>query len=143
MRNLDSISRLRFDHESAVDDIRAIVQNRDFILSTFPLLDKSMAPASPTHIHKHLEWLDEFLVSQTGKSERTPEQYRKYLAGWVAVLSDIPANITEWAFGQWLCKDTPFYPSPGQVKALAKEKAEERRVVHARARIAFNYLTAT
>ena len=140
MSNLPEVTHIRLNTEKTEKAIQACLRNRRLILGGWTAIEQSMTPATASQIDEHLSWLDEFLVQEAGKRNRTNEQYKKYLLGWVAVLQTIPADITAWAFGQWLETDTAFYPTPGQIKALAQERASKRIIFYSRMQKAVLYL---
>ena len=53
------------------------------------------------------------------KQTITSKQFNEMVDVWTAVLADIPAAILVLAVRGWISRDTPWFPSVGQLRGIA------------------------
>lgn len=90
----------------------------------------SLTPAKPEEIALEIE----ALALHYPAFNRTTQESRVANAHWLEDLGDWPADLVREACRRWRNSAERYFPTPGQLKALAASELSARRVLEDRAR---------
>ena len=105
-------------------------EDRAALIWTARAVCGSLTPAKPEEIAMEIE----ALALHYPAFNRTPQESRMANAHWLDDLADWPADLVREACRRWRNSAERYFPTPGQLKALASDELSARRVLEDRAR---------
>ena len=104
--------------------------NREMVLAECQAIVSAEAPAQPEQFALILEKL----ALHYPESKLTPSEQKLVVQDWRRLMGHLPADILQSAVDAYVMSPARFYPTPGQLNAIAEKLWNYRRLLAGRAR---------